>query len=436
MQSAQSLSTKRGLAHTIIDSVWFELFINITILLNAIFIAVVTDYLARSMKEDAGLVGKLIEVLFISIFVAEVCLKFAVHRFDLFRLTCRDGSRNRMFYWNVFDFSVIFVQLLEIILDHANVQTELVPGISTCRMLRILRMLRIVRAIKLVGLFTDLRNIVHSVTHSLPLFLWSVIALLLVTFLWSVLFTHLVWDHRLQCLADATGVLECKGDGELIKRFGTLDRSILSLLMAVTGGVDWGDLYELFNYLNNPVLGNSAYLAYVLFALLALQNVITGIFFDTASRKGKDEAELIALSLARAVFADADRDNSGKISREDFERVLEHRHVESFFEALELHAEEGAALFDLLDASGDGTISSDEFFGGCLKVKGAAKALDLLVLAREVSSMCSNNAQEIQLNRAAMESNREEIKKTKSAVEANHAAMTELRTFLMNTGQR
>eukprot|EP00930_Biecheleria_cincta_P081446 TRINITY_DN7039_c1_g5_i1.p1 TRINITY_DN7039_c1_g5~~TRINITY_DN7039_c1_g5_i1.p1 ORF type:complete len:636 (-),score=98.71 TRINITY_DN7039_c1_g5_i1:412-2292(-) len=431
--SVRIMPGRTSRAHVIVNSFQFELFINVAILLNAVFIGVVTDYLAKSMERNVGPAGTILELLFMSIFIAEVCLKFAVHRFELFRLTLRDGSQNRLFYWNAFDFSVIFLQLLEVIFDYAHVETELVPGISIARILRILRMVRLIRAIKLVGLFSDLRNIVHSVTHSLSLFVWSVVALLLVTFLWSVLFMHLVWDHRLACLT--AGIDQCKGEEDLKQRFGTLARSVLSLLMAVTGGIDWGDLYEVLNYLNAPMLGNTAYLAYVLFAVLALQNVITGIFFDTASRKGKDEAEFIALSHARGVFASADRDNSGKISREDFEEVLEHKHVESFFEALELRPDQGAALFDLLDASRDGSISSNEFFVGCLKVRGQAKALDLLTLSREVTSLCEANQREIRLNRAAMEKNRLEIKNTKSAIDANRAVMKELQAMLMSTRQ-
>merc|ERR1711972_1204487 len=88
---------------------------------------------------------------------------------------------------------------------------------------------------------------------------------------------------------------------------------------------------------------------------------------------------------------------------------MNHPNVKQFFEALDLDVSEAEVLFDLLDASGDGMVAADEFLAGCLRLRGHAKALDLLVLSREVSQFGESNQRAIQLARQATEQSREEI---------------------------
>lgn len=96
---------------------------------------------------------------------------------------------------------------------------------------------------------------------------------------------------------------------------------------------------------------------------------------------------------------------------------------------MELQPSDGEALFDLLD-DGDGVIDADEFLHGCLRLRGNAKALDLLVLSRDVAAMCDHNAREIGSNREVMGKIREEIVMNRQAMQANRAAMHELRSLI------
>merc|ERR1712203_646161 len=111
-----------------------------------------------------------------------------------------------------------------------------------------------------------------------------------------------------------------------------------------------------------------------------MMNVIAGIFLDTAVNKARDEKESWLAQNARRVFTAADQDRSGMISWEDFENALHHGDMHTFFKAIDIDISEAKSLFDLLDLSGDGNISADEFLNGCLHVRGPAKSLDLFVL--------------------------------------------------------
>jgi len=165
---------------------------------------------------------------------------------------------------------------------------------------------------------------------------------------------------------------------------------MLSLIMCVTGGIDWGDVaaavYEIDVY-----EGLLPFLAFILFTLLTFMNVITGVFLELASDRAKDERDIFLMGNAAKIFQVADPEGSGQITWPDFERIMTHDSMFKFFSAIDLDVTDAETLFDLLDFSGDGAISADEFFCGCLRLRGAAKSLDLLVLSREVHTLCQAN---------------------------------------------
>merc|ERR1712113_411771 len=83
-----------------------------------------------------------------------------------------------------------------------------------------------------------------------------------------------------------------------------------------------------------------------------------------------------------------------------------------FFQALDIDMSEARHVFDLLDMSGDGTIDADEFLNGCLHMHGPAKALDLLLLSREVGLLFDRHAANAEL----LTSNLEAILQNRQAI--------------------
>jgi hypothetical protein len=279
--------------------------------------------------------------------------------------------------------------------------------------------------------FKDLRTIVNSIALSMTLFFWTLIAIFLVTYMAALYFTEIMLYRRATLLAGDPNV-----DLTGINLFRDLPTTFFTLLQSVTGGMDWAEVFD-------PLIqeiGPEAYvpfLIFLLFMVLAVMNVVTGVFLDKASRNAKDDIEHLALMKARAIFVAADFNASGSISWEDFERVLHHKDVTSFFDALDLDAAEGKTLFDLLDLTGDGTVSADEFLCGCLRLRGSAKALDLLVLSREVTQLCDKNTQAILLNRqmaterkAILQQSWVSVKENKDAITRNYDLLAEVRSML------
>merc|ERR1711870_61594 len=84
----------------------------------------------------------------------------------------------------------------------------------------------------------------------------------------------------------------------------------------------------------------------------------------------------------------------------DFETARDTEQMRFFFEALDI------------DMSGDGTIDADEFLNGCLHMHGPAKALDLLLLSREVGLLFDRHAANAEL----LASNLEAILQNRQAI--------------------
>merc|ERR1712216_846044 len=85
-------------------------------------------------------------------------------------------------------------------------------------------------------------------------------------------------------------------------------------------------------------------------------------------------------SRLREIFSSADL-LSGQVTWYQFEGQL-HK-MESFFKSVDVDVSEAKGLFHLLDIEGTGTVDVDDFIMGCLRLRGAAKAIDLATLMSE-----------------------------------------------------
>merc|ERR1719386_291589 len=150
--------------------------------------------------------------------------------------------------------------------------------------------------------------------------------------------------------------------------------------------MDWRDLSdELDGNTMMLFMGRLPLVLYVSFTLLAVMNVITGVFLETAINKAKDEKEILLAAHAARIFKKADTNNSGMICWKDFaSAVRENRSVREFFDAIDIDHSEARTLFKLLDNSGDGQISAEEFLQGCINLSGPAKSLDMIILTKRV----------------------------------------------------
>eukprot|EP00930_Biecheleria_cincta_P015510 TRINITY_DN12918_c0_g1_i1.p2 TRINITY_DN12918_c0_g1~~TRINITY_DN12918_c0_g1_i1.p2 ORF type:complete len:220 (-),score=48.53 TRINITY_DN12918_c0_g1_i1:149-808(-) len=134
----------------------------------------------------------------------------------------------------------------------------------------------------------------------------------------------------------------------------------------------------------SPLLG-LVYCAYVVFCVLAVLNVVTGIFVGSAMKAAKDDQDSITIRHLEHTFDVIDESKSGVICQEDFKQHLETKDMQDLFKSIDLDPSEADCVFKLLDLDNTGSLDCDAFLNGCLRLRGNAKSLDLLLLLRETT---------------------------------------------------
>mmetsp|Transcript_35940 Transcript_35940/g.71552 ORF Transcript_35940/g.71552 Transcript_35940/m.71552 type:complete len:162 (-) Transcript_35940:53-538(-) len=104
----------------------------------------------------------------------------------------------------------------------------------------------------------------------------------------------------------------------------------------------------------------------------------------------------------RNVFMETDADNNGQVTWKEFELALEHQEMKEVFRAVDMDPSEAKNLFKLLDVHHSGSISVNDFISGCNRLRGPAKSLDLMLMAREVHRMSDAYVRNVRLIERAL----------------------------------
>lgn len=224
---------------------------------------------------------------------------------------------------------------------------------------------------------------VFSLTGALKPLFWAVVLMAIILLIFGVFFTDGVVAYCMQHSA-----FQDESTSELRRHFGTLGRSILSLFISLSGGEDWGVVLHLLEPL--PRYYALVFLLFITFAILALLNVITAVFIQTAIKQTESDVELVVAeemahraeftAVMQQVFMELDQNNSGALSYEEFEQHIEDEKIMTYLQTLELDATQIRSLFMLLDVDRTGEVDLEEFVTGCVRLKGGAKNLDMAFL--------------------------------------------------------
>lgn len=365
----------------IIFSTRFDNLVGMSIVLNAITIGVQTDHMARNTTEEAPAICQVFEYIFAVWFTFELSLRLYVFRTTFWSIYTPGWG------WNYFDFAVVFAQVLEMFASFWQSVGNIDPkSFKLLRVLRILRLVRILRVLRVLHLISELRTIVSSIVGSFSSLGWTVVLLSLMIYIVAVYFTQSVNQLLVEKGFDLS--LEEDDPGfnpdvsHLKSYFGSLGRAVLTLWEAMSGGMDWDGVADpLLQEIG--VLTAFMFAAYIAFALLALLNVVTGVFVQTALNSAKKEEDAFMSNQIIGLFEIVDRKPDAMISFHQVSESLDDPKTSKDWKSVGVAAEEARYLFRLLDIHNDGRIPFEEFLSGCLRLNGPAKALDLLTVMQE-----------------------------------------------------
>jgi len=228
---------------------------------------------------------------------------------------------------------------------------------------------------------------VFSILKSLRSLFWVIVVLLITFYLFGVLFTAAVTSHL-----EEPDNWSDERTKLLIKYFGTLEDSTLSLFMVMSGGQDWCVFYEVFMVLPRHI--RASFLLYISFSLFAVVNIVTGVFLENAMESRNDDGELIVqeeleskkryLEYMLDLFHEMDDDASGSLSEEEFTARLNDERVLAYLNAMKLDVNDAGLLFQLIDTDNSGEVDLEKFLVGCYKLQGQARSLDTKMMQLEV----------------------------------------------------
>jgi len=230
--------------------------------------------------------------------------------------------------------------------------------------------------------FRALRMLITAILSTVKECVYTVLLLLLMMYTFSILFVLLVLESNFD-----------RGDPaytDTFHYFGNIPRTIFTLYKAILGGIDWEVATDA---LADVPLAVPLFLFYVTTISLAVLNVVTGLFCNSAIETAySDQKDSINRSLherekyekdIETLFNELDKDGDGTLSLEEFEDSLRDDRMNAFIKVLDIEVQDAFELYKLLDENGSGSISSDEFVEGCMRLKGSARTIHLAQLMYE-----------------------------------------------------
>jgi len=342
------------------------------ILINTFTLGLETQHMVMCLLQDSRYVESntysKIDQFFGLLFIVEFAIRIMAVRWQFFQ-------RDEVLY-NCLDFILVSQSIFGSV--HGGLQFE--------RFFRLLRFARILRIIRVMRLFGSFRLMIFSIIVS-GFALFSVFALLFFIMYLFTIFGMLGFVEYFNAHPDRH-TLDVQTIEFITARFGTIERSMSTLFLTITGGQDWEDLMQ-------PLLQISEayryfYYLYVFFMLFCVLNVITSLFVDSVYRvSSKDPDIIIEQELTKGkdyvadlkdFFEKADIDESGMLSQEEFHTHLQSTEVQAYFNHMELDPGQAETLFNLLDFAHHGEVGIDDLVEGCWRLKGPAKSLDIAVL--------------------------------------------------------
>jgi hypothetical protein len=245
-----------------------------------------------------------------------------------------------------------------------------------------------------------------AIFKSLDALVWVFVVLLYFMYIFAMIFMHAtigLFESHLEGGGDALSMQgqECwqiPADDHVAYMsctFTRIDSSILTLFESVTGGRDWGKVFD--SLLRVNAFYGILYLAFVYFMLFLVLNVVIGTVVDvTSGVASKDRDRMVDHELAalkdyatdiEAFFKQADTDKSGQLSWKEFKTHLENDRVKAYFQTLDLDIRKAHTLFKLLDRNDNGEVGIEEFLDGCLRLKGQAKSLDMNLVIYQLETL-------------------------------------------------
>lgn len=328
-----------------------------------------------------------INLIIVIIFTCEVLAKILLFGFRHF--FCGNEQ-----WWNIFDFGVVMLSVLELLVEFfvSTITQEMnSSNLRVMRFVRLARTLRGVRVIRLLRYISSLRTIVFSIVSTLGSLFWTLVLLLMLFYCFSVIITQSVADY---CRSEEHyRNMPCPA--ELKRHWSSISESMLTLFLAISGGLSWEEALNPLRAVGITAFG--AVILYIVIAEFAVMNVILGVFCNTAIESAGADREIAIMKqmkkqenqmkTLKEIFNEIDLDCSSEINLQELKEALKSSKLRSFMTSIGISTDDVWTLSMTVDTDGSGEISLDEFVHGCMQLQGPAKGLQVARISYENTVM-------------------------------------------------
>jgi len=375
----------------------FEMFFGFLIMTNSIFMGVEVDYTANNPTSDSPLSFYVVNYLYTFFFTVELFIRVSADRLSY----CQGGCKKQM--WNALDVIIVVSSLFEVVLDGMKFMRDAededgggvnVSNLRIVRIIRISKLMRLFRIGRIMKFVRSLRTLIISIIHTLKSVFWSLLLLTIIIYVFAIIFAQAVSDYNVSVIFNVVPDGFSSNEREqLLYHWGTLPDAMLSLFMSISGGVSWIDVVKPLRLLNTIWL--FIFLCFIGFVYFAVLNVVTGVFCQSAIESTQQDQESMVQAFIsnknlyttrfKNLFSELDAEDTGIITRDEFEEHINDDRVQAYFGTLGLEAQDAIRLFETLDMSDADEVGIDieDFVDGCLRLKGTAKSCDLARLLYE-----------------------------------------------------
>jgi len=376
---------------------YFSFFSAAVILINTLYIGLQADALVRrAFRESDGqpvsddgfiFIFRLMDGIFCFLFGLELIIRAVCLGTKFFEAKER--------WWHVFDIIIVSTSTMELILD--LIGESMAIGMSVLRSVRLVRIIRLFRLSgNIAFIHTTMRSmqtLIHALGNVITSFVPALVILFVCIYIVDLLFLDAVRTHVVDLGAQSS--LSPQDDlnlAELKDAYGSASVGFLSLLAAVTGGVDWRDISKPLSEIH-PMY-DALFQMYVIFVMLGVLNVIAGLFVNVAQTATSMDKDLAVDEMMKeedtfvkklvALIQSVDADGGGSLSWDELIGCLQDDRVKAYFATLNFDVKCLAGVFDILDTDASGEVEIIKFAQGCMQYRGMAKNIDIAVLRKDV----------------------------------------------------
>ena len=350
----------------IVNSNCFEIVGNFVIFCNTFVVGWQAEKTPRNTTDQDRLLSTIFENFFTFAFVMELTMS-----------TLCWGWTYLVKRENWLDVFLVFLGVLTTwILGPFGIEVDFLRKLTA---LRTMRLIRLARAVRLRPEFKEMWALMKGLTESGETLFWTYVMIACVLYFFAIIATSLIGK------ADAF-----KDDADAQEYFGDVLLSMLTLFQLMTLDSWTGFARPMIEV--QPWTGGF-FIFFISVAVFVMLNLVTAVIVENAFSDSKSEEKELAVRLEREkeeeledlkqFFLQIDLDGNGVLTKPEFFKATKQRKIRQKLRALDIMPKDIDELWDILD-EGKGEMTVEDFQSGIRRLRGEAKAKDILRLYKEV----------------------------------------------------